>query len=221
MNRANPYRRCRNQAPFVTFGPPSILDLVSRVANSALRAAWYQKWVVHRRLRPEEFGGRVHNHLTKAVQYPLHREILDSSVLEEVFARNGSYLLPCAYSEGCPTHPAYPADHAATAGACATVLKIFFEESSLIKDPVEPSANGALLVPYAGPLTVGGEINKLASNIAIGRNLAGIHWRTDATEGLRLGEAVAIGVLSDMKECFNEGFEGFSFTTFDGVRMTL
>ena len=27
--------------------------------NRALKAAWYQKWSVHRRLRPEEFGGRL------------------------------------------------------------------------------------------------------------------------------------------------------------------
>jgi membrane-associated phospholipid phosphatase len=39
---------------------------------------------------------------------------------------NRTCLLPVAYAEGCPTHPSYPAAHAATAGACATVLKAFF-----------------------------------------------------------------------------------------------
>ena len=36
-----------------------IVDLASRVAMHALRASWFQKWVVHRRLRPEELGGRL------------------------------------------------------------------------------------------------------------------------------------------------------------------
>lgn len=46
-------------------------------------------------------------------------------------------------------------------------------------------------------LTVGGELNKLASNMALGRNRAGIHYRTDGIEGLRLGEATAIRYLQD------------------------
>jgi hypothetical protein len=29
----------------------------------ALRAVFYQKWLVHRRVRPETFGGRIHNHV--------------------------------------------------------------------------------------------------------------------------------------------------------------
>ncbi|MFN0123645.1 MAG: hypothetical protein ACKV2V_24350, partial [Blastocatellia bacterium] len=60
----NPYNNVRNQAGFGTFGPPHIQSLVCGVASSALRAVWYQKWFVHRRLRPEAFAGRVHNHIT-------------------------------------------------------------------------------------------------------------------------------------------------------------
>lgn len=70
-------------------------------------------------------------------------------------------------------------------------------------------------------LTVGGELNKLAANIALGRDAAGVHWRSDGTEGLRLGEAVAISVLTDMKGCFNEEFNGFSLTKFDGMYMEI
>jgi hypothetical protein len=46
-------------------------------------------------------------------------------------------------------------------------------------------------------LTVRGELNKLASNMALGRNRAGIHYRTDGIEGLRLGERAAISYLED------------------------
>ena len=55
----HPYVRSRNQAGYVTFGLPFIVDLASRVAMHALRASWFQKWVLHRRLRPEELGGRL------------------------------------------------------------------------------------------------------------------------------------------------------------------
>ena len=42
------------------------------------------------------------------------------------------------------------------------------------------------LIPWEGePLTVGGELNKLATNIGTGRNWAGIHWRSAAAGRLR------------------------------------
>ena len=36
-------------------------------------------------------------------------------------------------------------------------------------------------------LTVGGELNKLAANVALGRNAAGVHWRSEALDELLLG----------------------------------
>ena len=130
--------------------------------------------------------------------------------------------MPMAFPEGSPTHPAYGAGHAAVAGACVTILKAFFDKSFIIPDPVEASADGLSLVAYAGePLTVGGELNKLASNIAFGRNIAGVRWRSDAPESLRLGEEVAIRYLSEEEDCFNESFEGFSLTRFDGTTITV
>ena len=75
----------------------------------------------------------------------------------------------------------------------------------MIPNPVVPSADGLSLLPYKGAdadrLTVGGELNKLDSNIAIGRNFAGVHWRSDYSESLRLGE--------------------YTFTRFDGRSVTL
>ncbi|HEX9665971.1 MAG TPA: phosphoesterase, partial [Thermodesulfobacteriota bacterium] len=76
--------------------------------------------------------------------------------------------------------------------------------------------------PYTGPdLTVGGELNKLAANIAIGRNFAGIHWRSDYVDSLMLGEAIAIGILRDQRLTYNENFNGFTFTKFDGTTITV
>jgi hypothetical protein len=218
----NPYKYSRTQSGFVTFGPAYTLHLVSIVANIALKATWFQKWLVHRRLRPEEFGGRVHNLLINSSQYPIHNDLLNSEILEVCQAKFGSYLLPSAYPEGSPMHTSYPAGHAAIAGACVTMLKACFDESFVIPNPVTTSANGLNLVPYKGtPLTVGGELNKLATNIGMGRNFAGIHWRSDCVEGMNLGEKVAINVLKEMKLTGQEIFEGFSLTKFDGTRITL
>jgi len=173
---STPYTRSMTQGGFITFGAPHVLDVVARVANAALKACWCHKWLVHRRLRPEAFAGRVHNQMIGAVQYPIHADVLDSAALDRVARTYGSYLLPMAYPEGCPTHPAYPAGHAAIAGACATVLKAFFSEAFVIPEPVVASSDGLSLIRYKGStLTVGSELNKLASNIALGRDAAGVH----------------------------------------------
>ncbi len=58
-----------------------------------------------------------------------------------------------------------------------------------------------------------GELNKLASNIAMGRNFAGIHYRADADLGISLGESIAISCLQDYACCLREqAFKGFEFT---------
>lgn len=219
----NPYNKYRNQCGFGTFGNPHIQALMTSVATNALRAVWFQKWFVHRRLRPEAFAGRVHNHLTKAATYPINNEILNSAAVQEVNRKFGSYLLPMAFVEGCPSHPAYGAGHATVAGACTTVLKWWFDESWVIPNPVVVAPDGLSVVPYRGTenLTVGNELNKVASNIALGRNVAGVHWRSDATESLKLGEAIAISILQDQKHCYNERFDGLSLTKFDGTRITI
>jgi len=206
-----------------TFGGGELIDLIGRASGNALKACWYQKWAVHRRLRPEAFGGLIHNMKTPAIgkTYPIHHEILDSPVLTEVHNRYGSYLLPMAYPEGSPAHPAYPAGHAVFAGAGATILKAFFDEKFVIPGPVTPSADGMMLNPYVGTLTVGNELNKLASNISIGRDAPGVHWRTDGLEGLHLGEASAIALLHDVRRVYNERFDGFTFTKFDGTTIVI
>ena len=72
---------------------------------------------------------------------------------------------------------------------------------------------------YAGAdrdaLTVGSELDKLASNISLGRNAAGVHWRSDYTESGKLGEAVAIGLLQEQSKLYNEP-HSLTLTRFDG-----
>ena len=225
LNPGNPYLHSKTQQGFGTFGIPHIKSLVAEVATRALKAVWYQKWFVHRRLRPEEFGGLVNATLANLKQYPLHSDVLNSDAMTAVHDANDSWLLPMAFPEGCPQHPSYGAGHATVAGACVTVLKAFFDESFVIPDPVVATDDGSTLIPYTGSdadqMTVGGELNKVAANIAIGRNLAGVHWRSDYVQSLLLGEALAITILRDQRPGYNEIFNGFTFTKFDGTTVTI
>src|SRR5581483_3077486 len=90
LNPGNPYRTSVNQTGFGTFGAPYIKALVAESASRALKAAWYQKWFVHRVLRPEEFGGRVHFAKSGAAQYPLHSDILNSEAVDRVYHSTGA-----------------------------------------------------------------------------------------------------------------------------------
>jgi hypothetical protein len=103
------------------------------------------------------------------------------------------------------------------------LLKAFFDEDRVIADPVQPDPRDPTrLAPYSGPpLTVGGELNKMAANLAMGRNWMGIHWWSDSAASLALGEEVAIGLLRDERATYREAFDGFSFTRFDGSRVSI
>jgi len=228
----NPYNNNPSQIGFGTFGGPHIATLLCEVSTRALKAVWFQKWFVHRRLRPEVQAERVHRTLFDGANYPVHPEILNSfsdNNRLKGFMPAGNALLPMAFPEGSPTHPAYGAGHATVAGACVTILKAWFNEATRLVDigldPVQPTDDGLSLVPYVGAdasdLTVGGELNKIAANVALGRNTAGVHWRSDANESLKLGEQIAIGILRDQRACYNEVFNGFSLTKFDGTTVTV
>ena len=70
---------------------------------------------------------------------------------------------------------------------------------------------------YTGdPLTVEGELNKLAMNIGISRVQTGIHYRSDAVQSLYLGEKVAISMLAELKSLYADQFDGFKFRGFAG-----
>lgn len=220
---SNPYPGLTNQGAFVSHGAPYILDLVTKAANAALNAAWFQKWRVHRFLRPEALGGRVHFHVNGDRSYDIHPDLLNAQALNQIHTKYGTYLLPQAYPEGSPTHPSYPAGHACVAGACVTVLKALFNESFVIPNPVVTRNRGRQLIPFVGPdLTVGGELNKLANNISLGRDAAGVHYRQDGIQGLLAGEQVATALLEEHASSMNEaGFSGYSFTGFGGNTISI
>jgi len=224
INPGNPYFEAHAEDGFGTLGAPFFKTILCEVSTRALKAVWFQKWFVHRRLRPEAFAGRVHVHRTGKASYPLHRDVLNSAAVDRLFSKNGTYLLPLAFKEGCPGHPSYGAGHATVAGACVTLLKALFDETFVIPQPKVPNRDGSALRNLDGAvLTVGGELNKLASNIATGRNIAGMHWRSDANQSFLLGEQVALHTLVDCLACLNEDFirGPLVFTSFQGKRVEL
>lgn len=233
VDEGNPYKenpldplmdKSKTQLGFGTFGGPHILSLVCEVATRALKAVWHQKWFVHRRLRPEAYGGLVHllrSNLASPGDIPLHAQVLGSKAVEKTHSKHGTFLMPMAFPEGSPTHPAYGAGHATVAGACVTALKAWFDEDAAFPKPVRASSDGTALDPFNGPpLRIGDELNKVAANIAIGRNMAGVHWRTDYIESAKLGERVTMVILKNQSVNYNEEFT-LTFTRFNGQRARI
>ncbi|MEM7174464.1 MAG: vanadium-dependent haloperoxidase [Chlamydiota bacterium] len=218
----NPYNSNPTQEGFVTFNISHVLSLVRNAVHEGLKAAWYHKWQVNRRLRPEEYGFYVHEQITNGAQFGIHPDLINSPVLPSIMTAFGSYFLPTAYPEGSPVHPSYPAGHATFIGAAVTILKAFFNEDFEIPDPMMPNDTNTKLEPFTGALlTVGGELNKLAANISLGRDHAGVHYRSDGAQGMLLGEKVAIDVLNNDAFLFHEDFAGFHLTKFDGTKIIV
>lgn len=223
----NPYKHSMTQVGFGTLGEPNFKVLVSEISTRALKAVWFQKWFVHRRIRPEVYAGRLHWHLKGARAYEFDADELaklQGGPLAHPRIVAAQSFLPMAFPEGSPTHPAYGAGHATVAAACVTVLKALFKTdvtlASLGVPIMQPDAGGTTLVPYAGDdrdmLTVEGELNKLAANVGIARNFAGVHWRSDYTASVKLGEQVAYHFLQDTVQTFNEDI-AFSWREMDGT----
>jgi len=252
VDSGNPYRSLyKRQVGFGTLGGPNLLAMVTEVSTRALKAVWRQKWL-HRRLRPEAYGGLMHVQHTGGPKgkrdYGLPTWLFDGGLKISPYLTSSDYFLPIAFTAGSPAHPAYGAGHATVAGACVTVLKAWFDEdvkmTDLFKDapkPKDPSpyfpakvalnlwqpgsfTDGPLPV-YAGAdamkLTVGGELNKLAANVALGRGMGGVHWRSDNTRSLRLGEQVATIMLKRILPTYAERPLSLSYTNFDRNLVTI
>lgn len=278
-DRGLPETASRTRSAFASFGGPHVLSLVTEVATRALKAVWRQKWMHHRRARPEVVAAllTLHAHDPDRIEDEALRGaigrlrgMMPAGLLTRVADHNAAqnartdaavrirprpaaelpadfphidaaenYLLPMAFPEGSPTHPAYGAGHATVAGACVTVLKAFFEmyDGGGEKERAWPlptfvpefrpgpggnAGEGGELVPAPGSpsLTVQGELDKLAANVAIARNMAGVHYYTDYSESVRLGERIAVSVLEDQLSMYPEPVS-MSFTSFDGDRVRV
>ncbi len=228
LSDTNPYRESATQEGFGVFGKPHILSAIAEVGARALRVAWHQKWLVHRRLRPEAMAARAERQRAGDVVDLLDGAVFESTAAERLLARNDNLLLPQAYPEGAPMHPSYASGHATVAGACATLLKAFFKNDFVLADAkqavLEPDGS-TRLEDHAQALTVEGEINKLAANIAIGRMAAGVNYRSDYAKSLALGEAVTIAMLQEQAMELKEGTScdaiAFEFNNFSGRKVQI
>jgi len=267
-----------NAGGFALWGAPHVLSLVTEVATRGLKAVRYQKFNNHLRLRPEALAARIEKAQEIESRFPelcgCFSKIasdLDKTVglirnHNQSLAGEASALLPMAFAEGSPMHPAYGAGHATVAGACVTILKAFFNTSALFVkindvagfyskqhildrlicgDSVEAGAyqvidcgkrlefkrfgsfqlcegKYATFIPDENthqpccPLTLEGELNKLAANISIGRNMAGVHYFSDYYDSLRLGEEIALGILEEQALCYKTDPFVLSVPMFDG-----
>ena len=237
-NPGNPYIGSTTEKAFGTLGGPDAAATIAEMATRALKASWYHKWIKDLRLRPEEYGALVQARKTGSSPFPqaagaLHSDVLNSAALPLTFAKYGSYLLPQAFPEGSPTHPCYPTGHGTVGGACITTLKFFFDGGQKIRplltgagrDVYEPSTDGLALNTYTGAdrnsLDINGELNKLAYNVSFGHGiLSGIHFRSSTYWSILLGEQVALSVLQDRAESYNEPFT-IHITKFDGTTATI
>ncbi|MBA3613576.1 MAG: vanadium-dependent haloperoxidase [Nitrospirales bacterium] len=229
------------QQGFAQFGGPHILTLVTEVATRALKAVRYQKFNIHRRLRPEAVGGWMYQRRNgnSTIKERLHaltnmEKAFEGSSkigekLDQINNNADNWLLPMAFPEGSPTHPSYGAGHGTVAGACVTILKAWFDHGWELHDNgdrfvYESNADGMSLNDVSGnypePLTVEGELNKVAANIAIGRNWAGVHYYSDYIESFRLGEQIAIGLLEEQKLTYGENFS-LTVPLFNGTTVRI
>jgi len=238
-----------NAGGFALYGGPHILSLVTEVATRALKAARYQKFNLHLRLRPEALAARLSTIASLDDKFPSlggQFTATRNSIQKTIDAINSlpgndDALLPMAFAEGSPMHPSYAAGHATVAGACVTVLKAYFDTGTVfvtdssgssgntsfrhakngdVAIAYEAHLNGAALRPVPNPLdaplTLEGELNKLAANISIGRNMAGVHYFSDYYDSLRMGELIAIGMLEEQALCYPTDPFVMSLRTFDG-----
>lgn len=77
-------------------------------------------------------------------------------------------------SPGTPRHPSYPSGHSTYTGAASEILSFFFPDYTA-------------------------EFNQLADNAGMARLWAGIHWRSDHEQGMRLGRCVARQIIRQLQ----------------------
>jgi membrane-associated phospholipid phosphatase len=197
------------EAGFTTYGGAAFTQcLLAEASYRAFHDCWIVKYnpdPQQRRARPEELLA------TPERLHPLWHE-RGAPLLSEW---NGHLPLPIA--EGAPSHTAYVSGHAATAAAEAVVLMACIADSPWPGVPLQASPDGTALIPTSTTaLTIHREIRKWAWNKSFGRVALGVHYRSDITAGLMLGQAAAVDLLRQVKAHDIEPWGTTAFVGFDG-----
>ncbi len=105
-----------------------------------------------------------------------------------------------------------------------SLTSIHKDQNKNIRHNYVANNDGSKLVKYdgadKGTLSIMGELDKLAANIAIGRDFAGVHYYTDYYESLRMGERIAVGLLQEQMLTYREPVS-MRFTSFDGDNVLI
>lgn len=111
------------------------------------------------------------------ILYILNGALNDNFVVTWYLKYFWNIMRPCQYNQ-CfrtvictPMHPTYPAGHATSAGCMAEILSYFF-----------PAEREKLFM--------------LAKQCADSRNFAGVHFKLDCDEGIKLGVSIAKSILA-------------------------
>jgi membrane-associated phospholipid phosphatase len=224
--------RTSDSGRFINLGVVDLYNLMMKAVKLAMNAAWVWKWSQLKQ-RPEEMAYQVHISKTQPPDLSLNFPsflLNNQTILQSIYNKYGNYLMPLSYSAGSPCHPSYPAGHATIAGAMSTILKAWFNCDCMMT-AVFPDVSGQKLFihkekyyidgnndstyttahrPYADVLldkmylNIGHELDKMASNCSYSRCMAGIHYRSDSESGILLGEQIAIELLKDEVNKYND-----------------
>jgi len=111
----------------------------------------------------------------RPVEHDYRVSILFNYRVDAAGTGDGDRRLAPDPSPGTPRHPAYPSGHSTAGGAASEILSFFFPDFTA-------------------------EFNQLADNGGMARLWAGIHWRSDHEQGLKLGRSVARMVIARLQK---------------------
>lgn len=110
----------------------------------------------------------------RPVEYDYRVSVLFNRAVNETESGDGMVRLTPNPSPGTPRHPSYPSGHSTYSGAASEMLSFFFPDYTA-------------------------ELDKLADNTGMARLWAGIHYRSDHIQGMKLGRCVAREIIATLQ----------------------
>jgi hypothetical protein len=110
----------------------------------------------------------------RPIEYDYRVSVLFNREVNATQSGDGAPRVRPNPSPGTPRHPSYPSGHSTYAGAASEILSFFFPDYTA-------------------------EFNQLADNAGMARLWAGIHWRSDHEQGMRLGRCVARQIIRQLQ----------------------
>lgn len=145
--------------------------LIAEAAWRVSPSSFCTKWH-YMRARPEEVAGAIAREEIDA-PYAIKAKLFNVFRQSELASNQLSFTM---FPEGCPNHPAYNAMHSAAAGAIALVIKVMFDLTGMDRH----------------------EVDMTAYDMAFFRTRAGVHYPTDNSIGLWMGEETVTRWLPDV-----------------------